>query len=200
MRIHVLAAAAVATLAAGAALGASRSSVILDPAGDARRGTAPYQDIVRGEVTNQANQFIFRMELAAPLPASPPPVAGAQGGSFWEVAGIDLDPDTFPRGYPFNQNQAFDLELLVVFVSDGTRYFAELWDRRPLLEGKEAVITPLDWRIDGNAIEIVAGAELLGDPPSFMWRDATLVLDSHLPGGHQVLDAGADDILVPWPD
>src|SRR5262245_2992327 len=132
------------SLAVGQASAGSRTSVILDPAGDTQwndRGKpAPdYHDILRAEVTRKADRFIFRMELAAPLPSSPPPPSGTSGLTLWEW-GIDLDPTTAPFGFPFPQNQALDLEIMVMFISDGTRYSAQLWDRRPLLTGGAVVI------------------------------------------------------------
>jgi hypothetical protein len=46
-------------------------------------------------------------------------------------------------------------------------------DRRPLLTGGQAIVTPVQFGIDGASLTWVIDAALLGDPSTFKWASAT---------------------------
>src|SRR2546422_679070 len=49
-----------------------------------------------------------------------------------------------------------------------------LVDRRPLLTGGQAIVTPIQFSMEGTKLTWVVDAALLGDPATFQWADATL--------------------------
>jgi hypothetical protein len=159
---------------------AGRTSVVTDPAGDADKAAQAYQDIVRAEITKQGTNFVFIMTLAAPVPDNPslPSWADVLAWEFW----LDTDPTAFPVGYPFTKNTANLLEFEIqhrVYRSgftdplDPKSGAAVLVDRRPLLSGGQAILTPITFSIDGAKLTWVVDAALLGDPPTFQWASGT---------------------------
>ena len=64
---------------------------------------------------------------------------------------------------------------LIAYVSwDGAEFAGTFMDRRPLLTGGEAIITPVLFNINGTMVEAVLPSELLGNvPPSFHWGPDT---------------------------
>src|SRR3989454_367914 len=78
----------------------TKTSVVLDPVGDVVKKGTDYQDIVRAEITTQGRNFVFVMELAAPVPDNPP-VPSAADVIVW-LFGLDTDPTAFQVGYPHN--------------------------------------------------------------------------------------------------
>jgi hypothetical protein len=157
-----------------------KTSVVTDAAGDADKAAQAYQDIVRAEVTKQGTSFVFVLTLAAPMPDNPPLPSWADvlAWEFW----LDTDPSAFPVGYPFTKNTANPLEFEIqhrVYRSgftdplDPTRSSAVLVDRRPLLTGGQAILTPITFSIDGAKLTWVVDAALLGDPATFQWASGT---------------------------
>ena len=63
----------------------------------------------------------------------------------------------------------------MVYVSwDGTAFAGTAIDRRPLLTGGEAIVTPVPFSINGTMVEAVLASTLIGDvPPSFTWAPNT---------------------------
>jgi hypothetical protein len=185
----------------------AQSSEIFDPAGDVDRKGEPYLDVVEGKISRLGNRFVVQMQVAAPLPAQPPSFPGSDGWTIWEMADVDLDPALAPRGWPFTKNDAFGGELPLMFVADGVDYFAQLVDRRPLADGGAALIfdsrtsDAIKWRVTDGTIEVEMDAALWGSPTEFMWRNATLTVNSLGSGSTTVLDFGTDPpfSLVPWP-
>src|SRR5437899_1225026 len=125
---------------------AGKTSVVIDPAGDADKAAQTYQDIVRAEITKQGTNFVFVMTLAAPVPDNPslPSWADVLAWEFW----LDTDPTAFPVGYPFTKNTANLLEFEIqhrVYRSgftdplDPASSQGILVDRRPLLTGGQAI-------------------------------------------------------------
>ena len=170
-------------------------STVFDPVGDpyfpfvppsANTGypfAAPFQDFVRGRLTKTASgDFEFLMELAAPVPVAPPlsPPGRSEIWWFWV---IDTDPTTVPVGYPWMENAsvhnmsgAKPADFIVYVSWDGAEFAANAIDRRPLLTGGEAIITPVPFSINGTIVEAVLASELIGDvPPSFLWGAGTAI-------------------------
>ena len=161
---------------------AGKTSVVLDPVGDADKTAQDYQDIVGATITKKGGTFVFVITLAAALPDNPtlPSWADVTDWGF----GLDMDPSAFPVGYPFTKNNPQFQEFLLehrVYRSgfsdplDPTRSAGILIDRRPLLEGGQAIITPVQFSIDGARITWVVDAALLGDPATFRWAAFTAV-------------------------
>ena len=65
---------------------------------------------------------------------------------------------------------------MIVYVSwDGTEFAGTAVDRRPLLTGGEAIITPVQFSINGTIVEAVLASTLIGAvPPSFLWLLRTI--------------------------
>jgi len=100
-----------------------------------------------------------------------PPPAHSE---IWRVWGFDLDPTTLPAGYPFLK--ASGSPEFVVYVSwDGAEFAGAAIDRRPLLTGGEAIITPVPLSIDGTIVQADLNYALIGAvPTSFGWFAETL--------------------------
>lgn len=154
-----------------------------DPAGDARYGAPGFMDIVGAAATKSDQEFRFQMSVAAPIPTVPPPTPPGTNQIQWDWP-LDTDPTTFPAGTPFpsGSGQAGPAEFIVHVVWDGRSFSAHLTDRRPLLSGGEAVITPLAFTISGTDVLVGVGASLLGEPSSFSWGAVTFYWSSP-PGG-----------------
>jgi len=138
-------------------------------------------DIVSAQATKSGQTFRFQMSLAAPIPANPAtPPATNQIHWGWP---LDTDSTTFPAGDPFpvGPGQSRPAEFGITVVWDGSSFSASLTDRRPLLHGGEAVVTPLAFTISGAEVVTYVGANLLDDPSNFSWGAVTFYWSS-LPG------------------
>ncbi len=166
--------AAILTTAAAQPVSAQVSTVF-DPVGDALFHNAPaFQDFVLGQVTKTASGDLeLLMELAGPVPVNPPlPPPGVV--ELWWYWSFDLDPTTFPQGYPGSPGVARRSEFIVYVSWDGAEFAGTAIDRRPLLTGGEAVITPVPFSINGTTVEAFLGFTQLGNvPPSFGWHVVT---------------------------
>jgi len=163
-------------------------STVSDPVGDTFFNfNAPFQDFVRGQMTKTASgDFELLMEMASPVPVNPPlsPPGRSEIWWFWI---FDLDPTTRPVGYPWKeaaeaanvhgtpQEQTGRPPEFIVYVSwDGNKFAGNAIDRRPLLTGGEAIITPVPFSINGTIVEAVLSSELIGAvPASFGWGPFT---------------------------
>ena len=186
-------------------------SVVLDPVGDVVSKGNDYQDIVRAETAKQGRDFAFVMELAAAVPDNPLLPSGADVIDW--VLGLDTDPAAFPVGYPFGKNEASDKEFFIEHRQyragfadplDPTSSPGILIDRRPLLIGGQAIITPIQFSIEGAKITWVVDAALLGDPSTFQWGSATCRAQArdHGENGHTnvfCFDFAPDGSLATWP-
>ena len=148
-------------------------STVSDPVGDAQAHAPAFQDVVAGQMTRTANgDFELVMELAGPVPGTPNRPGRSE---IWWAWAFDLDPTTSPAGYPFREAGGRRPEFLVYVSWDGTEFAGTAIDRRPLLTGGEAVITPVAFRISGTTIEAVAPSKLIGVvPASFHWAPVAL--------------------------
>jgi hypothetical protein len=153
----------------------AQTSTVFDPVGDPPfHFNAPFQDIVRVQMTRTASgDFELLMELAGPVPVNPPLPPGRR--EIWWFWAIDLDPTTAPPGYPFQSNYARGPEFMVYVSWDGTEFAGTAIDRRPLLTGGEAIITDVPFSINGTIVEADLASTLIGAvPPSFNWFYATV--------------------------
>src|SRR3989442_283838 len=144
---------------------AGKTSVVTDPVGDADKTAQPYQDIVRAEITRQGTNFVFVLTLAAPVPDNPSLPSWADV-IVWQFI-LDPYPTASEAGYPFTKNTTNPLEFFIQhrvyrfgFVDplDPTSAADVLVDRRPLLTGGQATVTPIKVSIDGAQITFVVDA------------------------------------------
>jgi len=171
MALVALAAVAAFDVAPAAADAApSVVSTVSDPVGDALFSAPAFQDVVFGRMTKTASgDFELLLELAGPVPVNPPMPTPARSEIWWAWA-FDLDPTTFPEGYPFRAADGRRPEFMVYVSWDGNGFAGAAIDRRPLLTGGEAVITPVAFKISGTIVEAVLPSALIGDvPASFHW-------------------------------
>ena len=199
-----------------AAVAPGKPSPVKDATGDWVDMTGQdYQDIVRAEITKKGATFVFVLTLAGRVGDNPPFPSWADM-LLWAFA-IDRDP-TSPAGYDFTKNTAAPWEFVIehrVYRSgftdplDPTSSPGILVDRRPLLNGGQAIIIPIQFTIEGAQMTWVVDAALLGDPSTFQWAAGTSawqtsghdVRNGYSQGRHfdQVpnLDLGAS--LAAWP-
>jgi hypothetical protein len=152
----------------------AQTSEVSDPVGDAYFRNAPaFQDVVFGRMTKTADgDFELLMELASPIPDSPP-MPAQQRTELWWGWNFDLDTTAFPNGYPWGITR--NSEFLFLVRWDGAQFTGTAIDRRPLLTGGEAVSTPVAFDIDGTTIQAVLPFALIGEvPESFEWAPFTI--------------------------
>ena len=183
----------------------SVSSTVSDPVGDTIFTNAPaFQDIVIGQMTKTASgNFELLMEMAGPVPVNPPLPPPGRSEINW-VWNFDLDPTTFPSGYPYFK-VAGAQEFSVRVNWNGTEFTGAAIDRRPLLPwdppvtgGGEAIITPVTFSINGKILEADLPYALIGDvPPSFHWGPGTRDWSGPLgSNGNNAVD-GAETVFNP---
>ena len=147
----------------------TQTSTVSDPIGDALFNAPGFQDVVSGEMTKtDSGDFKLIMKMAGPVPVNPPlPPPGVS--EIWWLWGFDLDPTTSAVGYPFLK--AYAAPEFVVYVSwDGAEFAGTAVDRRPLLTGGAAIITPVTFSIDGKTVQADLPYTLIGAvPESFRW-------------------------------
>ena len=159
-----------------------QTSVVIDPVGDVDHHAPAFQDIVRGEIQKKGGSFILRMEMAGPIPGNPPLPQPANAQIWWAWA-FDLDPTTTPKGYPFAPGDKVLTEFLVYVSWDGEEFRGYALDRRPLLTGGSAIVTPVPFSIDGAIVEAVLASALIGNPSSFRWGVRAIDVSSHVGTG-----------------
>jgi hypothetical protein len=185
LRSGLTVAAALVALMVTAAAPPDIVSTTSDPVGDTIFNNVPaFQDFVRSELRQSANgDFHFLMEMAAPIPDAPelPPQGSSEIWWFWI---FDLDPDTRPVGFPWKEDTGNSNdngkpsgrppEFMVVVSWNGTTYAGYAIDRRPLVTGGNAIVTPVPFDIDGKIVTATLAAEVIGDVPgSFRWGPFT---------------------------
>jgi hypothetical protein len=197
---------------------AGQTSVVLDPIGEfpftcgkddpescpGQGFTVPlFQDIVRAEVSKKSNVFSFVMDVADEIPASPSLDSSGIKLLEWSFR-LDLDPTTFTSGFPFSKAPLGDFADIMVFVLwDGASFTASVIDRRPSLEGLEAVVAPVPFDIKLNRITVSVDAAMIGDPPNFLWRAFTEVWKGQLgTDSWSPLDIApsGSHVFASWPD
>jgi hypothetical protein len=148
-------------------------STVSDPVGDANVSAPAFQAVVFVQITETTDgDFDLLMEVAGPLPVNPPlPPPGSS--EIWWVWNFDLDPTTFPAGYPYLKANG-PAEFSVHVSWDGTGFTGTAVDRRPLLTGGEATISPVPFSIDDGIVEAVLPSALIGTvSASFGWFAGT---------------------------
>jgi hypothetical protein len=189
-----------AAMASAAALSAStQTSTVVDPVGDTSFNAPAFQDIVSGQLTKTATgDFELLMEMAGPVPANPP-LPPPANNEIWWICGFDLDPTTFPKGYPASKGIALSVEFVVYVSWNGTAFAGTAVDRRPLLTGGEAIVTPVPFSIDGTMVEAdLASALISGVPASFSWHLNTIDWAGPVgSGGWMFADATAETVFNP---
>ena len=88
-----------------------------------------------------------------------------------------------------------------VYVSwDGAEFRGYAIDRRPLLSGGNAIVTPVPFSIDGAIVETVLASALIGNSSSFRWGVRAIdVSSSHLGTGAISPVDSAPDFVGPTP-
>jgi hypothetical protein len=148
-----------------------QTSTVADPLGDLLFPfNPPFQDFVLARVTRTASgDFQLHMEMAAPVPVAPS--LPSQGRSeIWWFWIFDLDPSTQPQGYPWQNAVGRPPEFIVYVSWNGTTFAGNAIDRRPLLTGGAAVITPVTFSTNGTIVEAVLPSAVIGAvPATFGW-------------------------------
>lgn len=171
----------VALSASGQALAATTYT---DPVGDAKFHAPAYADIVAGSVDEVGGTFEFTITVADAIPQTPRLTPPGVQALRWVVS-LDLDPTTFPVGWPFapgapQSAQRGAPEGFVAVAWDGSAFSATLFDRRPLLSGGDVEATSVPFEIDGDTVHIWLDAALIGDPASFRFGFVTAALTTEL--------------------
>ena len=194
---------AMAAVAMASATSASSTSVVTDPVGDAIYSPGitgqAYQDIVEVSITQRHDGFTFGMDLAASIPDSPPLLPPGVERLTWSWH-LDTDPNTAPCGFPHAPGICVNSEFFVYVLWDGTTFTGLLVDRRPLLTGGEAVLTPVSFTIDGSGITAFVDGPMIGNPSSFGWRSVAAIWPGPLgTESHHTLDIAPDEGFATWP-
>ena len=194
---------AMAAVAMASAASASSTSVVTDPVGDAIYSPGitgqAYQDIVEVSITQRHDGFTFGMDLAASIPDSPPLLPPGVERLTWSWH-LDTDPNTAPCGFPHAPGICVNSEFFVYVLWDGTTFTGLLVDRRPLLTGGEAVLTPVSFTIDGSGITAFVDGPMIGNPSSFGWRSVAAIWPGPLgTESHHTLDIAPDEGFATWP-
>lgn len=144
-----------------------------DPVGDANFSAPAFQDVVFVQMTRTADgDFDLLMEMAGPVPAAPPMPPPANTEITWSW-NFDLDPTTFPAGYPYFRARG-PAEFSVGVSWNGVEFAGTAVDRRPLLTGGEAILSPVEFSIDGTIVRAHLAGAAIGDvPSSFAWFAGT---------------------------
>ena len=168
-----------ATFMAAPLASASLTSVVTDEVGDAMLAPgieAPlYQEIVMASITSSHGGFVFVMDLAAPIPNSPPLLPPGTTLIDW-VWQLNTDTTKAPCGFPGAPGQsAFcqPFEFVIGVVWNGASFTGILIDRRPLLTGGNATIVSLPFTIQGSEVKVSLTGAIIDNPSSFGWRALT---------------------------
>ena len=183
----ILAGAAAALLAVSPLRSQTVTSEVFDPAedflshgnGDGARNS--YQDIVHAAITQSGGLFVFGLTVAAERPEGAP-LRGGRTMEHWSWL-LDTNLQTFPAGYPLAGGLASDSEFIVEVAWDGTLLTGDVIDRRPLVVGEEATVTPILFTVSGRNIVGIVDASLIGSPATFVWSAATEECTSHMGTG-----------------
>jgi len=175
-------------------------AMIADPQGDVGLKIG-YIDGLAAGVAKDGDAFTFRFTLAEPIPPAPeiPSKWDSLGWSFCLTTEAASAP---PQGYPFAPTTAIPCEFIILLRSSGGPLTSELIDRRPLRDGKDAVVTPLDTSIDGATVTVSLPVSALEDPASFTWVWAATLLGQLGTNHFKDVDEIPDSAFMrpaPWP-
>lgn len=198
---HQIAAALVSGLAlafgsTGPSLAHTYHCAVADPAGDPNLSPGKgfdgdaFQDILETAIERTAGAIVFSMKLTAPVP-SVPRLKTPNGLLLW-MWGMNTGPGV-PQGFPLSPGLAGLLEFWIHVAWDGEKFYAEVIDRRPALQGGVPVVTPAAFSIDGTTIKVIAPPLLFDDPAEFRWGSSTWIWPTHLgTSGPHVVDRAPD--------
>jgi hypothetical protein len=180
---------------------ASKIKMIDDPVGDSIPETSPFMDTVAygvdwvGNDEQGGGTFLFRFEVAAPIPNSFQVPMGHDAAQYSFC--LDSDPSTSPGGYPFANNDPVWCEFILTAVSDGGAWSGTLIDRRPLLEGSNAETPGISFLTQDTDGLFAVSDDLLGDPKSFSWAMTASLLMLPLPSDEFIdLDANYEQMIA----
>lgn len=178
-------------LAPSAAMAGTYQCLVSDPSGDATDSPGqgfngePYQDMVGAGIERSAGAVVFSMKLAGAMPTNPR-LKNPNGLLLW-MWGMNTGA-TVPKGSPLPPGLSGLLEFWVHLAWDGQKFYAQVIDRRPTVQGQAPVITDVAFQIDGDTIRVTALPSLFDDPAMFRWGSTTWNWSSHLDsaGAHAV--------------
>lgn len=150
----------------------AQTAIRLDPSGDTKLGAPGFQDIVRSEISKEGDGFVVRMEVAATIPVNPPLPRPAVHEIWW-VWAFQLDPATWPAGYPSAPGSTLPSEVHAHVGWDGTSFHGIVIDRRPLLNGGQATILTVPFSVQGATLELHIPSSVTGIPSTFGWASVT---------------------------
>src|SRR5439155_24249759 len=122
---------------------------------------------------------------------------------------LNTNPSTCPAGFPYppaatltSPEVTHCAEYIVFIIWDGTGFTGMLIDRTPLLNGKQALITPVSFSIAGTEISVSFKSALVGNPQSFRWTTRTETWFTELGSmGFVIVDAAPDEgSFAAWPN
>jgi hypothetical protein len=148
------------------------TGAVSDPAGDALYKAPGFMDVVAAALSVDGETYAFQMTVAGTIPDDPGLPSPANASIRWAFP-IDADPATFPEGPPLPPKQPGPAEFIVFVEWDGSAFTANLMDRRPLLGGSDATITPLASTVSGSDVRVSVPFGLIGTS-TFRWGAATV--------------------------
>jgi hypothetical protein len=182
----ILAGMAALLLAASSAWPDAPTSTLTDPVGDSglfqscgALGCAAYQDIVQTEIARRGGLFVLGMTVAVP---DKPLLEEGVKQIAWAWF-LDTDPETHIVGYPFSGGEywAHGADFVAWIVWDGRQFSGQLIDRRPLLTGGGAILSPVPFKTKGTELTAVVDGSLMMDPSSFhQWFGFTILYNAPL--------------------
>ena len=158
--------------------GAHAASTLTDPAGDyvsasscAGQICEPWQDIIGAEMTHVGSGLRMTMTVLAPIPIQPVLPPGIKFVVWaWR---LNTDPNADPSGFPLPNGIDSPFEVIVDLKWDGKSFTGEVIDRRPLLSGNDAIVTPTQVTATGATVTAEVPASVVSLPTSFQWRAST---------------------------
>lgn len=174
---------AVVAIAGAFASAAHAACVVGDPAGDASLSPGvgfdgePYQDVLTTAIQRTPGAMVFYMELAAPIPEAPE--LRRPGSLLLWMWGMNTGPGV-PKGFPLSPGLAGLLDFWVHLAWNGEKFYAEVIDRRPALQGGVPLVTPVAYAIEGATVRVIAPPSLFGPAQQFNWGTSTWIWSAHL--------------------
>ena len=136
-----------------------------------------YQDVLRTAIDRTPGAMVFSMELAAPIPDNPD-LRTPHGLLLW-MWGMNTGPGV-PKGFPLSPGLAGLLDFWIHLAWDGQKFYAEVIDRRPALQGGVPLVTPVAFAVEGTTVRVIAPPSLFGAPQAFNWGTSTWMWSTHL--------------------
>ena len=185
------------------------TSAVTDPVGDVKNKAPTWLDLTAASITQEGGRFGFEWDMAAGVPADPTrdPAVPTHSDHICIGTGLETDPTTAPIGYPFSKNEANFAEFYVALCWNptgsfglGTGFAGLLIDRRPLLNAQPALVSPIEFDIDGKHVTVSLRVADLGDPSTFAWVAFTEVANQSDPNDAAWFpDLAPDASFATWP-